>query len=425
MENKREFRTVSSGPGSSRFKSAAALLVVLLAFVPLRLGAQTFEVLYTFTGMEDGSYPSGGVVIKGNSLYGTTRFGGAGQSGTVFQVNTDGETVLYAFTGGEDGAFPSGRLILGSRGTFYGTTAEGGDLKCAGGCGTVFRIGPPNRRLWTQSVLYSFPWPGTDGEAPTGGVTLDSEGNVYGTTSGGGLGYGTVFKLDPAGAETVLHSFDSSDGAFPAAEVIFDAAGNLYGATPSGGSKNDGTLFKLDANGNFTTLHNFGGNPGDGKQPMGALVRDSSGRLYGTTVAGGTFGQGTIFVLNDKNQGSLLYSFSGGVDGGKPWAGLVRDGAGNLYGTTVVGGDLADCRRGKALGCGTIFKLSPPTTKGGDWTLTTLYRFTGGADGGFPVAGLTRDRAGNLYGTTAGCHNIGPSKCSAYSYGTVFKLSPQ
>jgi len=253
------------------------------------------------------------------------------------------------------------------------------------------------------------PRPGPDALVP------NSNGNLYGTTSQqGAYGYGTVFKLDSTGKETVLYSFTgtSGDGANPYAGLARDAKGNLYGTTYYGGleSCNNigcGVVFKLDTTGKESLLHTFTGTEGDGANPSGGLVRDAKGNLYGTTrfSAGG----GIVFKVDATGKETVLYAFSGHADGDEPFNGtLVRDGRGNLYGTTLLGGDLA-CSLG--YGCGTVFQVD---TTGKE---TVLYNFTGtGGDGENPMAGLVRDTKGNLYGTTA--------YGGAYGYGTVFKLTP-
>jgi uncharacterized repeat protein (TIGR03803 family) len=250
----------------------------------------------------------------------------------------------------------------------------------------------------TFTLLHSFS--GSDGATPYAGLVRDSDGNLYGTTYFGGPHVGgTVFKLDTSGVLTVLYSFSglNNDGADPRAGLVGDSDGNLYGTTVAGGSYGSGTVFKLDTSHTLTVLYSFSGG-GDGAQPQAGLVRDSDGNLYGTTVAGGSNGSGTVFKLGTSHTLTVLYSFSGGSDGAHPLAGLVRDSDGNLYGTTPNGG---------GSGLGAVFKLDT------SHTLTVLYSFAGG-DGANPYAGLVRDSDGNLYGTTP---NGGGS-----GLGAVFKL---
>ncbi|MBZ5574557.1 MAG: hypothetical protein LAO09_22095 [Acidobacteriia bacterium] len=330
---------------------------------------------------------------KGN-LFGTTEDGGKGcviGCGVVFRVDPSGrETVAYSFSGGSDGGHPEAGLIGDAHGNVYGTTVNGGDPACD--CGTVFMLD----REGNETVLHAFIG-GNDGAVPLAGLIRDSMGNLYGTTFyGGPSNNGTVFRVNPSGKETVLYAFkDFEDGWNPFAGVI--AVGNaLFGTTYGGGIHGGGTVFKLAANGK-TILHNFDGINNDGTSPKGLLVY--KGALYGTTTSGGGFtcNCGTIYRLDTSGE-TILHSFTG-PDGTNPEAGLVRDEAGNCYGTTLEGGT----------GFGTIFELD---TEGNE---TVLYSFTGGADGALPRAGLIIDKAGNLYGTTSifGSHNGG----------TVFKLT--
>src|SRR6266568_2687315 len=260
------------------------------------------------------------------------------------------------------------------------------------------------------SVLYSFTV--ADGDDPKPGLVRDKEGNLYGTTFGGGTsGGGIVFKLDTADTETVLHSFSGPDGANPAGGLVRDKEGNLYGTTFGGGLLNCfgagcGVVFKLDTTNTETVLHSFTGP--DGAFPEAGLVRDKMGNFYGTTSGGGPSRSGTVFKLDTTGAETVLHSFTGGADGANPVAGLVRDKEGNLYGTTVQGGNLS-CNAAPS-GCGVVFKIDTTGTE------TVLHSFTGGADGAILYGGLVRDKAGNLYGTT--------SNGGASGVGTVFKITP-
>jgi uncharacterized repeat protein (TIGR03803 family) len=290
---------------------------------------------------------------------------------------------------------------------------------------------------WKATVLHSFDsW---DGSAPQSGLIFDAAGNLYGTTVTGGtypcgaLGCGTVFELTPVPGggwtETVLHSFSGSapDGLNPYASLVFDAVGNLYGTTAGGGTYGYGTVFELSPapGGGWRerVLHSFA-NGTDGAYPVyGALIFDAAGNLYGTTSSGGTYscqgngGCGTVFELSPTASGgwteTVLYDFGRGTDGYSPEAGLVQDAAGNLYGTTTYGG-ANGCAVAQYEGCGTVFELTPAA--GGRWTETVVHDFGGGTDAATPVAGLTFDTAGNLYGTT--------ESGGSYGFGTVFELSP-
>ncbi len=332
-------------------KIAAAFFVLVLATgAATRAQAQTFTVLHSFTGPPDGAFPSAELLMDAaGNRYSTTSDGGIFGFGTVFKLDPSGnETVPYSFKGGSDGAFPSAGLVMDAAGNLYGTTGFGG----APNAGTVFKLDPSGNK----TVLYSFKG-GSDGNVPVAGLIMDAAGNVYGTTqdggSGGGcsFGCGTLFKLDPAGNETVLHSFTGSpgDGGRPVAGLIMDTAGNLYGTTAEGGSgtctvingvpvSGCGTVFKLDPAANETVLHSFTGGS-DGTQPLAALIFDQAGNLYGTTELGGSFGSGTVFKLDPSGNETVLHAFTGGNDGAAPlFAGLIMDIAGNLYGTTQNGG---------------------------------------------------------------------------------------
>ena len=330
---------------------ALAVLIVPIVVVTQSVQAQSFSVLYSFNAA-DGLNPKSGLVRdnEGN-LYGTTSYGGASHGGTVFKLDTAGrETVLHTFTG-PDGIGPSSGLVRDKEGNLYGTTSGGG----ASGQGIVFKLDTTG----TETVLHSFTGP--DGANPIAGLIRDEAGNLYGTTAFGGFlncagtGCGVVFKLDPAGNETVLHSFTWPDGAFPVAGLVQDNEGNLYGTTQGGGAFNEGTVFKLDTAGLVTVLHSFTGGT-DGAIPQEAgLVQDKAGNLYGTTSLGGNLGCyapsgcGVVFKLDPAGAETVLHRFTwlGGVF---PFAGLVQDKAGNLYGTTTDGG---------ASGFGTVFTLAP------------------------------------------------------------------
>jgi uncharacterized repeat protein (TIGR03803 family) len=272
-----------------------------------------------------------------------------------------------------------------------------------------------------EIVLHAFTGEGQDGSTAIAGLIADNNGNLYGTTAGGGAsGNGTVYELSPPMAgevwtETVLYAFTGgSDGSSPLAKLTFDGNGNLYGTTAGGGASGKGTVFELSpptAGGKWSlnTLYQFTGGS-DGGLPSGVIL--ASGNLYGMTWRGGASGKGTVFELSPPTAGgkwtlNTLYPFTGGSDGANPTGGLIMDSEGNLYGTTAWGG---------ASGNGTVFELTPPAAAGGMGTLNTLYAFTGGSDGGSPLAGLTFGSKGNLYGTTY----FG----GASGFGTVFELTP-
>jgi len=384
-----------------------AFLLVLMVRPTLRAHAQTETVLYSFCTMgapcADGANPYAGLIrdAKGN-LYGTTFFGGAYGQGAVFELTKQGtEIVLYSFCPVSqscvDGAGPGGGLVRDSAGNLYGTTIYGGGKGCgAQGCGTVFMISP----IGKETVLYSFSG-GADGTTPSGYLVRDSKGNLYGETElgAGPFNCGTVFKLSPTGTETVLHTFGFSDGCNPVGGLVRDSKGNLYGATAMGGANNPGAVFKVSSTGAETVLYSFGGF--DGENPAGGLVRDSKGNLYGVTSGGGANFAGVVYEVTPTGTGTVLYNFTGGADGKEPEGTLVRDKQGNLYGTTSSGGTGTQ---------GTVFELTSADSE------IVLHTF-GNTNGAFPVAGLVRDSKGNLYGTTA--------QGGTYNSGTVFKVTPQ
>jgi uncharacterized repeat protein (TIGR03803 family) len=305
-------------------------------------------------------------------------------------------TVLYTFTDTTQGWQPDAAPILDVAGNLYGTTQYGGT---AGGFGTVFKLDTKGN----EEVLYSFAGE-PDGEDPVAGLLRDRSGNLYGTTIYGGTagGYGTAFELTPSGKLILLHSFASNpDGADPYSNLVGDPNGNGYGTTRYGGAAGGyGTIFKVGAGRAETVLYSFAGTP-DGEDPQASLVRDSAGNLYGTTIYGGTAGgYGTVFKLDKAGKLTLLHSFAGTPDGENPYAGLVADSAGNGYGTTKYGGT--------AGGYGTVFKID----RTGKFSL--LHSFAGTPDGENPLAGVVLDPAGNIYGTTY----YGGS----FGYGTVFEI---
>jgi uncharacterized repeat protein (TIGR03803 family) len=320
-------------------------------------------------------------------------------------------SVLHKFTGGVDGSLP-GAIVLDPAGNLYGVAALGGNLRCGwpGGCGTVFKLDQGGH----MTVLQRFEGP--DGIGPSG-ILRDRLGNLYGaTTDGGAHGYGVVFKMDLAGHFTVLFNFGTGDvGANPSGALVLDNAGNLYGTTVGGGSTGFGVVFRLDPAGNEEVLHTFGGAPVDGAGPLGTLTRDGDGNLYGTTSGGGPDYDGIAYKLDAAGNETVLHNFTGGADGWFPSSGLIRDAAGNLYGTTENGGS-SSCA---PLGCGIVFKLTPEGVE------TVLHAFQGyPTDGQEPLDGLLADGQGNLYGTTFSggtrqlCGPI-PAPC-----GTIFRLSP-
>jgi len=376
-------------------------------------GSGSENALYNFAGGSDPKLPYAGLVFdKAGNLYGTTELGGNNSQGTVFQIipNTNGswtENILYDFTGGSDGGQPFGSLVFDTAGNLYGTTGFGGSTNCNLGCGTVFKL-TPGSGGWTESVLYTFTG-GSDGRQPSARMVVDNAGNLYGTTVQGGnvgsvcsSGCGTVFKLTNGSSgwsESVVYAFaGGTDGASPYAGLTFDAAGNLYGTTYAGGKSGYGTIFKLTPGSTGWTesiLHNFSGGY-DGRYPYGDLILDGAGNIYGTAFQGGV-GYGVVYQLQPNPKGGwkerVVHGFVN-APAGNPVAGLVMDGAGNLYGTTMLGVTESSCGGG----CGTLFKLSPAT--GGGWSYRVIHQFGVGTDGFHPTGDLILDSAGNMYGTT-------------------------
>jgi uncharacterized repeat protein (TIGR03803 family) len=384
-------------------KPVLARLIQLLCAATLMLPAfgtragVVFTNLYSFTGTNDGATPNGLVQGSDGYFYGTTQLGGTNNLGTVFKISSSGAlTGLYSFAGAHDGATPQAGLVQGSDGNLYGTTESGGPYtnRFGVGYGTVFKIST-NGML---TNLYYFTG-GDDGAKPQAGLVQGSDGIFYGTTSNGGTNnLGIVFKIGTDGAMTNLHSFAGDDGAYPSAGMVQGSDGYFYGTTQGGGTNGGGygTVFKISTNGVLTSLHSFTGD--DGLYPYAGLVKGSDGYFYGTTIQtyiGGSYGFGTVFKISTNGALTSLYFFTGGNNGGNPYAGLVQGNDGNLYGTTTSSD--------------TVFEVS---TNG---ALTTLYAFTGGLDGSIPYAGLVQGTDGNFYGTTHGGGQGGA--------GTVFRLT--
>jgi len=372
--------------GNATRKTFARIVAVLfgmaLAMQPVE--AQTLTVLHAFNGGTDGTSPFAGLVmdLKGN-LYGTTSGAGLG-GGTVFKVTPLGtETVLYSFKLKPDGADPYAGLVLDAAGNLYGTTKYGGTGKCVysvGDCGTLFKITPTGEEI----ILRNFSFRG--GRFPLGRIVLDAAGNFYGTTvDGGKQRSGTVYKWSPTGGYTVLYFFSSAKAdALSPNGLVQDKAGNFYGTSFLGGKFRSGTVFKVTSTGAETVLHSFGSGT-DGYFPSAGLILDAAGNLFGTTQSGGSGNLGTVFMVSPSGAETVLHSFTGQPDGASPQGELVLDGKGNLYGTTFTGG---------TANAGTVFKVDPAGNE------TVLYSFTGGADGGNPMGGLVLDAKGNLFGTT-------------------------
>lgn len=403
---------------------AAAIVLVLTVVVAQAVQAQTYQVLYNFTGGLDGAYPEAGLTMDGaGNLYGTAYQGGSMNRGTVYKLGHRGTgwvlSPLYNFRGQTDGGAPIAGVVFGPNGTLYGTTEFAGQL-CGEGCGVVFNVRPPVSICrsticpWTETVIYSFRGD-TDGANPGyGNLTFDHAGNIYGTTYfGGNNAEGVVYKLtlsNGSWTESAIHTFSgTSDGENPYSSAIFDAAGNLYGTTFAGGAHGYGTVFQLTPNGsNWTenTLYAFQ-SANNGGKPFGGVVFDTAGNLYGATSSGGTNSGGTAYELMPSSGSwtfDLLYSFTGTAFLPGSYGSLTKDAAGNFYGTTVKDG---------ANGVGSVFKLTPSN---GGWTETDLYDFAGGAGGEIPYGSVLVDASGNLYGTA--------SAAGANGYGVIWEITP-
>lgn len=395
--------------GKIRRLALALTPVVALALIAMQPAhAQTFAVIHTFTGGADGATPLATPLLHNGNMYGTTIGGGLYANGAVYAVNfTSGvNTPLYSFTGTPDGADPIGGLIQDSSGNFYGVAYRGG----ANNFGTVFELSPAGE----FTLLHTLAGAPSEGNGPAGTLVSDGLGDVFGTTYAGGntKKWGTVFKCSTTGSFTTLKTFGSpqSIGALPRAGLHLQG-GALYGTTVggyyAGYGMYGGTIFVV---GVAMPLYTFKGGT-DGAQPMGGLIGDSQGNLYGTTSSGGDgsfgLGHGVVFKFNPTSGAppTTLHTFTG-PDGATPAAGLAWDSQHNMYGTTTQGG---------AHGYGTVFKLD---SSGNNFT--TLYSFTGGADGATPYAGVVVDGQGNVRGAAS----TGGLVAAPGGYGTLFVISP-
>ena len=438
IPGQRGIRILGIGQHLAAMGLSLAIGLAFTAAAPGRALAQTYNVIHNFVGGLDGSEPAAGLSmdVAGN-LYGTT-FEGDALTGTVFKLaHKSSSWVLgplylfpYQYSGG---SIPYARVIIGRDGALYGTLGYGGNIQaCNGGCGAVFNLKPtptpPTTPLapWVETPLHVFN--GSDGANPYGAdLIFDQAGNIYGTTYNGGTGScsggcGVVYKLTPSNGswtESVIYNFtQSGDGQHPWGGVIFDQAGNLYGTTVYGGAYGNGTIYELTPSGSGwteTILYSFTGGAA-GANPYAGLISDQAGNLYGAAGTGGAGTGGTAFELANSGGGwtfSLLYSFTGagGQFAAGPVANLAFDSAGNLYGTTHGGG---------AYNAGAVFKLSPAV---GTWTYTSLHDFTAGVDGGYPRSNIIFDKTGNMYGTAAGGGTGDPDKCYG-ACGVVFQITP-
>jgi uncharacterized repeat protein (TIGR03803 family) len=406
------------------------ILILTLVLCGSFASAQTASTIWSFSGT-DGDFPVAPVIFDSTgAIYGATSVGGPGKFGTVFQLEPPQspggawtENILYSLQGGFDGQQP-GDVVFGPKGVLFSTSYLGGSNNCYMGCGTVFELTPPsNGGEWTHTIIYDF-LGGADGQAP-GNLKVGPGPALYGVTPSGGppappkckdFGCGTVFQMTLQGGvwtKTILHTFSgSTDGTGPNADIVFDSRGNIYGTTYNGGNSNYGIVFELTpaqvSGGAWTEtiLHTFTG-ASDGGYPIGGLTVGPDGTIYGTGSYSGTANDsGTAFELTPPTNGgtwtyTVLHSFAGGSDGATPATTMALDPAGNLYGTTWNGGSSA-CY----LGCGTIFRLSPPKA-GGEWTETIVKQLGNSLQN--PDASIVVFHNGALYGTTEffGSSNLG------------------
>jgi uncharacterized repeat protein (TIGR03803 family) len=405
--------------------SSQNLLAVVAAFLAMLMvvSASAQEKIIFHFDTTTGTQPSNSLISDGKgNLYGVTATGGNPSCnfrgcGLVFELspgtgNLWTEKILYSFVGGSsDGAIPLTDLIFDSKGNLYGATANPS---------SVYELTPNANGTWTEKVLYLFP--NQEGYDPGSRLALDSKGNVYGTLTRGGFNSGEVFELIPQSngtwKESVLYGFTGSngDGNSPYGGVVLDAKGNIYGTTEKGGTSNYGTVYKLTPNGSGgfseTIIYNFT-QQGDGGFPLAPLTISAAGNLYGTTLLGGVNNMSTVFELSPSGAAwkeTVLYNFGSPPDGSRP-SGVVFDAQGNLWGTTQNGG--SGCN---TPGCGTVFKLKPQSS--GFWKETIFHQFESADDGSQSLGNVLVDAAtGHVYGTT----QYGGGR---YGYGTIFQVGP-
>ena len=443
MHDRQHFCNSLVGTSLPAATAMLTIMFVLMVLATSAVQAQTFKVLYNFTGSRDGGWPYAGLTMdKAGNLYGTTNVGGIYGCaynlgcGTVFKLSRKGSgwvlTPLYNFQGGNDGAYPAARVIFGPDGTLYGTTSAGGNRNCSGGCGTVFNLKPLPRACtavlcpWTETVLYRFTG-GSDGAVPVGDLIFDRSGNLYGAANIGGVrgcagrnGCGVVYELTSLNGtwtEIVLYGFAGGEaGCWPDGGVTFDRRGSLYGVTAACGALGQGTVYRLTPTGpgdwTENTLFDFQGEYGAGA--IGSLVFDVYGKLFGATQ-NDTIDQpwypGTLFEITVSNNDWILeyhFDFSRQF----PNAGVAMDAAGNLYG--VANGDRYD-------DYGQVYRLTP---QNGDWSFRMLHTFPvvgngqPGPDGGNPYGPVAIDASGNIYGTCS----VGGA--GSGEWGTVWEIAP-
>ncbi len=390
-------------------------LIIFLLCASIAWAGPRAKVLHSFTGGSDGTEPYGIMILDGaGNLYGVTQNGGSGNFGTVFKLTPSGsgwiESIIFNFS-----TYPGYGLTFDSSGNLYGTFASSGSI----GCGSIYQLVPSADGTWTENILYSFSGSPSDGCLPQGGLTFDpSTGNLYGTTQAGGASNaGTVFELAPAigGGWTYnsIYSFlnNGRDAAYPQSSLTLDSAGNIYGTSNGGGAYDAGAVYKLTNSGGDwrdAVLFSFTGGYSGGA-PLAGVIFDKAGNLYGTMENGGGDAVGNIYKLTPTRGVwaiHIIHTFTGGPDGAYPSPfNLAIDNSGNLYGTTLEGGLFT---------YGTIYKLTFSTDD--KWIETVLHSFTNGIDGGYPYCGVTLDTSGHLFGTT--------SQGGTGGYGIVFAGTP-
>jgi uncharacterized repeat protein (TIGR03803 family) len=404
--------------------SARILQILLVPILALSTAwaAPKFQVLHAFGQGADAAYPTSPLLDHAGNLIGISEFGGiladctpygCGAAFELSQVNGYWrESVFYSFT-----SFPNavGTLAVDAHGNVYGVQDEGGDPSC--NCGAVYQL-TQSGGVWTENLLHNFVGGnGSDGAYPSSGLVRDAGGNLYGATAQGGINNaGTIFELSPNSDGTwtysVIYEFLSTnylDAVGPGGPLTIDAPGNLYGTTSGGGEFGYGAVFRISlSNGGWTEsiLSNFTLDFGSQPYPDG-VVLDGAGNLYGTTLDGGDYGTGTVYKLAPAVgywRRTVLHTFSGDADGAYPYGPLAIDASGSLYGGTNYGG---------SFGYGTIYKLA---VSNGKWTESTLHAFTNGKDGARSITGVVLDSQGNLYGTAL--------DGGAYGFGVLFEITP-
>ena len=390
------------------FCGRACALFVLLATTAITLPAQGFRMVHSFNGA-DGSN-SWGQMIQGadGNFYGTTQSGGNNTCdmgcGTVFKITPGGTlTTLHSFTDSPDGSLPFGGLVQAANGDLYGTTLGGGTLNvnCAPFRATGCGTVFKITPGGTLTILHKFK--ASDGQGPGAQLLLANDKNYYGTTAGGAqFGGGTAFKMTPSGELTTLHVFAGLEGYSPTAALIQARDGNLYGTTFSGGVNAVGNVFKMTLNGTVTSLHAFDNTNGDGAYPYAGLIQGTDGAFYGTTETGGTYlYYGSVYKITAAGAVTILHSFNV-TDGDVPTANLIQGYNGDFYGTTPYGG---------TANFGTIFRITP------SGALITLHSFDS-QHGSYPYGALVKATDGKFYAAT---YSGGVGTCQ-FGCGTVFSL---